>query len=80
MSREHVCSVCGKTIWLGEDRYGSGTLCQDCQVLSGRKPMSYEEQMAAWVELLGKQPKTLYDFGWYLEPVPEPNDERKRNK
>lgn len=38
---------------------------------------SYQEQMTAWVEILKAQTrKPLYDFGWYLEHVPDYKLER----
>ena len=42
--------------------------------------MTHDEQMAEWVRILLAQRKTLYDFGWYLDHVPEPNDEWRVNK
>jgi len=43
--------------------------------------MTYMEQMEACVKILNSLArKPLYDFGWYLEHVPEPNDERRVNR
>jgi hypothetical protein len=42
--------------------------------------MTTNEQMAAWVAYLkALDRKALYDFGWHLEEVIEPSDERRIN-
>jgi hypothetical protein len=50
--------------------------CRECQYWDEEK---HKREMAEWCEILAKQTKHEYDFGWNLEHVPEPRDEEKHN-